>query len=199
MEMTREVWAFVVALAAVVNGLGIVRLIGGFGDYLRKRHVLEVEHYLPFTAMAFFQLLTHALLWWSILGLKSAGSINFLSYLYLILGPTLLFLATSMLVPDVDNDRLNIRADYYRVRRTYYSVLTAFWTWAIFIWPVFGYPFAPSVPFIALWLGLTLLLLFTDNPRIHAFGVACFFLVFVAFVALFAMKLGEVGRMMTNN
>ena len=76
MEMTREVWAFVVALAAVVNGLGIVRLIGGFGDYLRKRHVLEVEHYLPFTAMAFFQLLTHALLWWSILGLKSAGSIN---------------------------------------------------------------------------------------------------------------------------
>ena len=149
--------------------------------------------------MAIFQLLTHALVWWSILGLKSAGSINFLSYLYLILGPTLLFLATSMLVPDVDNDRLNIRADYYRVRRTYYSVLAAFWTWAIFIWPVFGYPFPPTVPFISLWLGLTLLLLFTDNPRIHAFGVACFFLVFVAFVALLAMQLGQVGRIMTGS
>jgi len=46
MELTKEVWTFVIALAAVVNGLGIVRLLGGFSDYLKNRDSLNAEEVL---------------------------------------------------------------------------------------------------------------------------------------------------------
>jgi len=36
MDQTMEAWPFVIALAAVVNGLGVVRLIGGLGEYIKK-------------------------------------------------------------------------------------------------------------------------------------------------------------------
>lgn len=86
MENSNDIWAFVVALAAVVNGLGVVRLLSGLGEYLKNYSTLKVKHYWV------YNLLAHLLLWWSILRPRSAENINFLSYLYLLIGPTLLYL-----------------------------------------------------------------------------------------------------------
>lgn len=35
---------FIVALAAVVNGLGIVRIVGGLGELLRRRESLNITY-----------------------------------------------------------------------------------------------------------------------------------------------------------
>ncbi len=198
MEMSRQVWTFVVALAAVVNGMGIVRLIGGAADYLKNRHRLDVTYYWPYSLMTLFQLLAHALLWWSILGLKVASGLNFLSYLYLILGPTLLFIATSLLIPSSSDSRIDLRAEYFTHRSSYYSTLSLFWLWAIFLWPVFGYPFAPTVPLILVWLGISIASRVTANPTAHSIFVVGNCMVYVYFVVRFAMELGKVGKIMTG-
>jgi hypothetical protein len=194
MENTNSIWPFVIALAAVVNGLGIVRLIGGLGEYLRNYSTLNVQHYWVYNLLALFQLLAHLLLWWSILGLRAAGSINFVSYLYLLIGPTLLYLGTSLLVPDVKDSSIDLRAEYYKFRKIFFSILSIFWLWAIFVWPVFGHSFAPTVPLIAVWLLIAVILRITDNPKVHATLVTANCVIYVAFVVVFAMKLGEVGR-----
>ena len=201
MELSQDVWAFVIALAAVVNGLGIVRLLGSFSEYLKSRDKVEVVHYWVFALLGIFQLLLHLLLWWSILGLKAAGNINFLSYLYLLVGPTLLFLATSLLLPDDLDDfdgEINLRKHYYRVRKPYYSVLLIFWPWAIFIWPVFGYPFAPTAPVLAIWVVLALGLRVAENEKVHAALVVSNLIVYASFVSIYAMNLGEVGLKMVE-
>ena len=115
--MAPATWNFIVSLAAVINGLGIVRLVGGFGDFLKRRNGLEVTHYWVYSLMAIFQLLAHILLWWSIVGLQSAGNINFLTYLYLLIGPTLLFLATTMLLPTVTDNKVDLHSEYFDPER----------------------------------------------------------------------------------
>ena len=198
MEMSKQVWTFVVALAAVVNGMGIVRLIGGAAEYLKNRQRLDVTHYWPYSLMVLFQLMAHALLWWSVLGLKAASGLNFLSYLYLILGPTLLFIATSLLIPSSSDSRIDLRAEYFMHRSSYYSTLSLFWLWAIFLWPVFGYSFAPTVPLILVWLGISIASRVTASPMAHSILVVGNCMVFVYFVVRFAMELGTVGKIMTG-
>ena len=191
-------FAFVITLAAVVNGLGIVRLLGGLSDYLRNYSTLNVRHYWVYTLLAVFQLLTHMLLWWSVLGLRAAGNINFLSYLYLLIGPTLLYLCTSIIIPDIEDNTVDLRARYYGFRKIFFTLLTVFWLWAIFVWPVFGYSFAPTAPLVTVWLLISLTLLITDNPRVHATLIVANLAIYAGFIAMFAMQLGEVGRRMTG-
>ena len=198
MKLTQDVWGFVIALAAVINGLGIVRLIAALGDYVKKHASLEVTHYWPYGMTALFQLLLHILLWWSILGLKAAGQITFLGYLYLLLGPTLLFLATTLLLPDVSSSEIDLKAEYRQARKAYYSILFGFWMWVIFLWPVFGYPFAPTVKFALIWLAIAVTLRISENDKVHTALAAANFMLFATLVALYAMQLGKVGQIMTQ-
>jgi hypothetical protein len=59
MEITQGVFTFIVALAAVINGLGIVRIVGGLGEFLRRRDSLDVSYYWVHSLLALFQLTTH--------------------------------------------------------------------------------------------------------------------------------------------
>lgn len=195
MESLKDIWALVIALAAVINGLGIVRLVGGFADYLKNHATLNIQHYWVYTLLAVFQLLIHLLLWWSILGVKtSIDNVNFLSFSYLVIGPTLLYFGTSIMIPDIKDKSVDLRTEYYNFRKIFFSILIIFWLWGIFIWPVFGHSFAPTVPLIAVWLFMSLVLRFTDNPKVHAALIVANCVVYVTFIAIFAMQLGEVGR-----
>lgn len=198
MEHTNTIWPLVVALAAVVNGLGIVRLIGGLAEYLKNKSTLNIQHYWVYALLAFFQLLAHLLLWWSILGLQALSNINFLNFLYLLIGPTLLYLGTSLLTPNIKDKSINLRTEYYNVRKTFFSIMSFFWLWAIFVWPAFGYSFAPTVPLITVWLLISVVLLITDNPRVHATLVIGNCVVYAIFVAIFAIQLGEVAHNIIN-
>ena len=117
--------------------------------------------------------------------------------MYLLLGPTLLLPATGMLIPDVSSNAVDLRREYHEFRRSYHALLSAFWLRAILLWPVFGYPFAPTVPLLVAWPLLSLLLLSTVNPPVQAFGAIGNCLVIAVFIALFAMRFGEAGRAMS--
>jgi hypothetical protein len=198
MEATGSSWAFIVSLVAVVNGLGIVRLLGAIAEFLRRRGSVQVNHYWVYYVLAVFQLLVHVLFWWSILGLRDAGGMNFLRYLYVLIGPTLLFLATSVLVPDSAEAGLDLRQVYLGLRPGYYTIMALFWTWATFIWPVFVGRFAPNVPGILAYLVLALVLRSTSNLRVHALLVIVNCILYGAFIVGFALEFGGVGRIMTR-
>jgi hypothetical protein len=198
MEITSEKWAFIITLAAVVNGLGIVRLLSSLGEYLKTRGSLNIRQYWVYNLLAVFQLLAHLLLWWSILGLPAAGNINFLSYLYLLIGPTLLYLGTSVMLPESKSTSLDMRREYYDFRKSYYSILTGFWLWAIFAWPVFGHDFSPTLPMLLIWLAISIILRFTENPKAHATLIIANCTIYASFVAMFAMQPGAVGSQMAG-
>ena len=194
MELTRQIWAFVITLAAVINGLGIVQLVKGFGYYLKNHSVINVRHYWVYTLLAVFQLLAHLLLWWSILGVtRTVEHINFLTYLYIITGPTLLYLGTSVIVPELKDASIDLRKEYFNFRKTFFSIMAAFWLWVMFVWPVLGHKFPPTISLLIAWLFISLVLRFTDNLKIHAVLALANLIVYAAFIVLFAMQAGGVS------
>jgi len=198
MEMTSSIFMFIVALAAVVNGLGIVRIVGGLGELIRRRESLDISFHLIHSMLVLFQLLAHVLLWWSFIGLRDISSVNFLQFLYLLVGPILLYLATSLLVPDFIGTTLDMRAEYWRSCESYYTILIVFWIWSMFVWPVFGYPLAPTWKFIACWMTIMTILRFTKNERAHQLLVSAVWLVMFLFIAIYAMQLGGVASQMAQ-
>ena len=144
MSSANGTWDFVIALVAVINGLGVVRLLSACSVFLRHRNSAVIAHFWVYYVLAVFQLMIHVLLWWSIVGLREAGEVNFLRFLYLLVGPTLLFLATSVLITEIEGEEVDLRTQYLDVCKDYYTILSVFWLWVIFIWPVF----------VASWYGL---------------------------------------------
>jgi hypothetical protein len=194
MEITQGVFTFIVALAAVINGLGIVRIVAGLGEFIRRRGSLNVSYYWVYSLVVLFQLLAHVMIWWALIGLRDIGSINFLQYIYLLIGPTLLFLATSLLMPEIQGDLVDLRDEYRRFRKPYYSILASFWAWTIFIWPVFGYAVAPTWKFTVCWMMIMIILRLTENSKVHALLVSANWLLLIAYVGIYAMQLGGVSH-----
>jgi small neutral amino acid transporter SnatA (MarC family) len=48
MELNLSAFVFIITLAAVINALGIVRLLASFAEYLRHQSNLEIVHYWVF-------------------------------------------------------------------------------------------------------------------------------------------------------
>ncbi len=183
-------FAFIITLAAVVNGLGIVRWVTALAEYLRRRESLQVEHDWVFTLFAVFQFLLHILMWWSLWGVRGAGEINFLKYVYLLVGPILLYLGTSVLAPDIDDSKVSAKAHYALVRPTYATVLALLWVWAILMSPVLRGTFASTAPAFALFLGLALVQRFAANDKLQPILALANWLLFAGFVGIYAMQLG---------
>ena len=114
MELDYRSFAFIITLAAVINGLGIVRWLTSFAEYLRNRGSLDIKHYWVYNLTAGFQFMFHVLMWWSLWGTHGSGAFNFLTYLYLLTGPVLLLLGTSLRVPDHSENSADLRAHYFR-------------------------------------------------------------------------------------
>lgn len=192
-------WIYIISLVAVINGLGIVRLLTALSEYIKKRTNLNIQYYWVYTLSIVFQLLMHLLIWWLFVGLHKIGNLTFLSYLYMLIGPALLFLSTTLMIPDIKDESINLRSEYYSIRKVFFSLLAAFYLWAIFIWPVLGYSFAPTVPLLIVFFLIALTLSITDRPKIHATLIIANYAVYIAFIVLFATHLSELGRVIAEH
>jgi hypothetical protein len=198
MEIDQSLFTFIVALAAVINGLGVVRILSSLADYIRQRESLSVSFYWVYLMLVLFQLFAHILIWWALVALREIGAINFLQYLYLLLGPTLLFLATSLLIPKISDNSVDLRIEYECVRKPYYSISAVFQAWAITIWPVLGYPVAPTWIFAACWMAIMIILRVSKNANVHAVLVSAIWMLLIAYIGIYAMRLGGVSHLMTQ-
>jgi len=183
-------FTFVVTLAAVVNGLGIVRWLTGLTEYLRRRQSLQLSHYWVFTLSAGFQFMLHILFWWTLYSLRGGATINFLTFLYLLTGPILLFVGTAILLPDFDGGDTDLRSHYFSSRPAYTMVLVLLWLWAIFSSPIMRGFFAPTLPMLLAFLANAFLMRVAANSRIQGVSTVLNWLLFIAFVAIYFMQLG---------
>ena len=195
MELDIRAFTYVISLAAIINGLGIVRLLTSFAVFLRRKDSLQVQHYWVYNLLAGFQFLTHVLLWWSMWGVREEA-FSLVRYLYLLTGPILLFLGTSVLVPDVDEKTIDVRSIYQGFRKFYFSILIFLWIWVILVWPVFKGVVAPTAWLWSILLAIAVVLRFSDNSRVHAALVTANCLVLVAYIVLFGIELGGVAQML---
>ena len=193
MQLEYAAFAFIFTLAAVINGLGIVRWLAALAEYVRARKDVHIANYRVFILFASFQFLLHVLLWWSLWGIRTVETFNFLDYLYLLAGPVFLFLSTSLLVPDAGAKQIDLDKHFDNVRQPYATTLSLAWLWTTFLWPVFQGVTPPSMPVHITFLVLAIALRFASGLRTQAaLGIANWSLL-VFFVWRFAMELGGIS------
>lgn len=193
MQLEYAAFSFIFTLAAVVNGLGIVRWLTALAEYVRHKDTLQLVSYRVFLLFAVFQFILHVLLWWSLWGIRAVETFDFLDYLYLLTGPVLLFLGSSLLVPNAAEHQVDLQAHFTNVRRAYATTLALAWVWTLFLWPVFKGVLPPSMPAHAAFLVLAIALRFTPGNKGQAIIGIANWIVLVVFVSLFAMQLGGVS------
>jgi len=194
MELDYPAFAFIISLAAVVNGLGIVRLLTVSAAYLKHRDKMNITSYWVYNLWVALQFLLHILVWWSLWNIRVAEMFNFLNYLYLLTGPILLFLSTSVLLPDEDDAEANLRTHFFSVRTLFFSINSLFWLWTIFLYPVLVGKFAPTAVLLACFLILASILRFTANPKVNAALIIATWILLIVFVGTFSMELGKVSE-----
>lgn len=193
MQIEYAAFTFVFTLAAVVNGLGIVRWLSALAEFMRKRASAKITVYGTFLIFASFQFLLHVLLWWSLWAVRVVEDFNFLDFLYLLTGPILLFLSSSLLIPDAVESGTDQAQHFTAIRKTYATMLAAVWLWALFLWPVLLGVVPPSMPFHATFLVLAIALRFVSNPKaVKVIGLLNW-VVLVVFVSRFSMQLGGIS------
>jgi hypothetical protein len=193
MPVDSDTFVFIISLAAVVNGLGIVRWLAGFAEYMRRRPGLRITNYWVFTLAACFQFILHVLFWWSLWSFRGTATINFLSYLFLLGGPILLFVGSAILAPDLTEDEIDLKEHYYQARPVYSSILMLAWLWTIFLSPVLRGTFAPNLPVFAMFLAAAIGQRVIQNPTFQAIIAVANWLILALFVAVYAMQLGGIG------
>lgn len=190
MELDFRAFAFIIALAAVINGLGMTRLLFGFSEYLRRRGQVEISHSGLFGAWAGLQFILHILLWWQMWTVQEAATLTFLTYIYLLQGPILLFLGTSLLLPDLPEGPLDLADHYERGRKPFFTVSLLFWLWAVFLGLVLEGAFRPAAPLLATFAGVTAVLRFSANTKVHLVMTTACWVLIVMFIAAYAVKFG---------
>jgi len=173
--MTPEVFAHVRIIIGIVLGLCISRLLTGLARFVQHpaRQIIYPVH----LAWVGFILLAVVHFWWFEFYLHSIQIWGFEIYLFIIFYASLYFLACTLLFPDHMEEYTGYR-DYFMSRRKWFFGLLAL----IFLidigdtllkgWDHF-HSFGIEYPLRAVvFIGGSLIAMFTSNPRFHTVFVA---------------------------
>jgi hypothetical protein len=189
-----KAFTFIVSLAAVINGLGIVRWITTLAEFLRRRSEVKIKIDPAYCLFAIAQFLFHIIFWWTIWGLHTLSNFTFIDYLYLLLGPALLYLGTSLLVPNASDEAVDLVGQYLAIRKDYWTIFALLFLWAIFLRPMYVGSFAPHAPLFSLFVISAIILRQTENRRLTLILAIANCAILVAYIALFALNFGDVNK-----
>jgi len=155
---------FVMVLSIGIGNL-LMALSGLIDHRTESRH-----HWIP-TSWLLLMLLQHLNLFWHTLEILETEEWRFGTFLYIVTGPILLFLALGLILPAPEaGERGDPVAQYVRVARKFFLIFSLFMVWNISVDFVIGLGAAAfSIANVGLLL-LFLLLAWSEDERVH--GVA---------------------------
>lgn len=167
---------YAMVLVSIVLALGVTQLLSGASELVRSSRAYLAH---AFWVLALF--LTHVLLWWAMWDLHDSVSWTFLAFLYLLLGPTLLFFATNLLLPRAATESMDWEAHFFSVRRWFFLSMGTIVVWGILLtWLVGNVPL--NHPYRIAQVGRLLFLVVgitSVNRRLHVWVAAGYVLYFV--------------------
>ena len=189
-----DAFGYISVIFSVVIGLGLSQLLTGVVELFKMRR--RVRFYwvqLLWVAQTF---VGHIFLWWTMWNLRLLREWNFFSFLLILLGPMLLYVAASLLIPKVEpGESVDLREYFYENRPAYFGVSAAFTAlMSAENWLLTGrHSPLPVTLVFALWFVLLCASAVVRSPRFHAAVALLSVLLFLLFIVLFGLRLGVTG------
>ncbi len=146
--MDLPTFTFLAVVVGVVNGRALFRTLEVYADMIGEGRAQPFAERWLFDSWLLFQTMLHLLLWWSIWD-AHALRLDFVRYLFLMIGPVTLFLATSVLTPPRTLRGGDALEHFFRVRERFGYISALTWAWAVFYVPVLHGRWDEEVAFTA--------------------------------------------------
>ncbi len=120
------------AMIAVILALGVTHILGQISYVTQNPRKAGV--YWVHSVWVGVTLLAHFSAWWNIWGLKASIDFSYLTFLYMLIGPTALFLAARAILPRIrQSASVYLERHYYSVHRAFFIPLAVFVIWPSFL------------------------------------------------------------------
>jgi hypothetical protein len=179
-------FSYLVVLTSIILGLGVTRLVGGLGHLMQTRR--RKRSYWVHTLWMVNLLLAMAIVWWVAYRWRSNQTWTFLLFIWLLLLPTILYLISSLLFPDQNDEAITDWETYFYENHRDFFLLYAL------IFPIdvidtllkgvahFKAQGLLYLGTMGLWFVLCLIAAFTKRRSFHGFFAVIFLIYNVAFV-----------------
>lgn len=180
-------------MVSIVVGVGLTQLFAGIGNVVQVRR--RVRRYWLHTLWVLLLVFIHAQVWWSFWALRAVSDWTFVDFGYVLIGPGTLVIASHVVLPELVDDRIDVRAHYYDTSPLFFGMLVAVALWAMCLEPVMD--LAPLlVPFRALQLAGVLALVVcaaSRDERAHSAAIAVIAAVIAISISLTRFRLEAFG------
>ena len=172
------------AVIAVVLALGVTHILGQISSFVQDRESVR-WHWLPgiWIAVVF---VAHFSAWWNIWALERNLDFSFHVFLYMLVGPTALFLAARLVIPPIRAGAvLDLRQHYFSVHRVFFAAIGVFILWPVLFGLVLQEP--PPLNKLGEHLGLLVPILacaLSRNMTVHTVVAVLVGLVFGASILI---------------
>lgn len=171
-----SLFEYLTVAVSIVLALGLVRLVDGLRSASdgATRYWVHLGYIINLVA-------THLFLWWTLWYYQEGVNWNFARFVYVFLGPLILYFLASTLIPDNPSSVSSWRDHFYRGHRLFFLVCgvlivhQALSTILLRAVP----PKRDSWPGLALGVALSLVGASSKSERIHSFLVVAFTVAFL--------------------
>jgi heme/copper-type cytochrome/quinol oxidase subunit 4 len=175
-------FSYIIVLTSIVLGLGVTRSVGGLGHLMQRGQHGRV--YWVHVVWVVNMILLTAIVWWTAYRWRITARWTFPLFLWLLLAPTLLYLISSLLIPDQEERRsiANWQTYFFDNHRRIFLLLASMFPLDLIDTFLKGAEhFRAQGPLylatMILWTVLCLTAAFTKRKVFHA-GFAVFFLIY---------------------
>jgi hypothetical protein len=167
----------------MILSLGIVNILSWLAGIVSHRAEEKIGWIL--INWLILLLIAHFNMFWHTLDIISIEDLKFGGFLYIIMGPILIFFATSVLVPDASQAESNgMRGHYFRVSRRFFVIVALLQLWDIGVDMLFGKGFSGGGIFSVAILVVALAMTSSQNARLHILGTIVAWLLFLTTLLL---------------
>jgi hypothetical protein len=183
---TSEAFNYLTVLVSVLIGGGFSRLVAAIGEYVAGRR--PVRRYWVHSVWVLILILLHVHVWWAFWELRGASDWSSRTFVWVLLGPAGLVIASHIVLPDRDDEHRDLERHYYDTSAAFFATLAGIMAWAqLSEWMLTSRPF--FIPFRilpALAFCLVVACSLSKTRRLHG-GVAV--LLFLHFgIVLFVLR-----------
>jgi hypothetical protein len=157
---------YVSVMVGIVLALGVSHLLDATSRILRERSLRELGPL--FSVWFLIQIGIHFEVWWALWSYKELAVWNYMSFLYVIIGPILLVINNGFLVPSrVELGSVSLEAHFLDMKPRIMGVWLLFMAWSVLFGPIVANELAGDAPAQVVMLALVLLTLLTRSRRLH--------------------------------
>jgi len=167
----------------MVLSLGIVNILSWLAGIVSHRAENKIGWIL--INWLILLLIAHFNMFWHTLDIISIEDLKFGGFLYIIVGPILIFFATSVILPETSQAESNsMRGHYFRVCRRFFVIIALLQLWDIGVDLVLGKGFSGGGIFSVAMLVIALAMTSSQNAKLHILGTVVAWLLFLATLLL---------------